>query len=118
MRTSRQRSSHSPEPSHFGHSPQPLPDLHPDLSHFLQNVVTIFLSDEFGMTDKEAGLCVGAKGFAVSVYGLALGWLVDRLGVRRSLLLGSTLSLCEPKPLDPVRHMRCAWFRQPTDLNS
>ena len=39
----------------------------------LQAVQTLFLSDEFGMSDREAGLALGAKGLCASVYGLALG---------------------------------------------
>ncbi|KAJ1482366.1 hypothetical protein T484DRAFT_1897763, partial [Baffinella frigidus] len=56
-------------------------------------VHSIFLSDEFGMSDREAGIAMGAKGLCASVYGIALGWVVDRIGVRRSLLWGCSLSL-------------------------
>ena len=39
----------------------------------VQAVQTIFLSDEFGMSDREAGIALGVKGLCASVYGLALG---------------------------------------------
>ncbi|CAE7866768.1 RRP6, partial [Symbiodinium microadriaticum] len=51
-----------------------------------------YVSDEYGMSDEEAGRLYGAYGFACTGVGLLLGFLIDRLGVRRSMLLGCTCS--------------------------
>ena len=53
---------------------------------------TVFLSAEYGYSDVTAGALYGAWGILVSVYGFFVGFLIDRLGVRRSLLLGGTVS--------------------------
>eukprot|EP00440_Ansanella_granifera_P070676 gb/GFBE01076698.1/.p1 GENE.gb/GFBE01076698.1/~~gb/GFBE01076698.1/.p1 ORF type:complete len:586 (+),score=112.77 gb/GFBE01076698.1/:1-1758(+) len=52
-----------------------------------------FVSDEYGMTDREAGNLYAAYGFACTGFGLVLGFVIDRLGVRRSMLLGCTCSM-------------------------
>ena len=54
--------------------------------------MALYFSDEHGMSDVEAGTLYGLFGVLISVYGLLGGFLIDRLGVRRSLVLGSALS--------------------------
>mmetsp|Transcript_80935 Transcript_80935/g.142749 ORF Transcript_80935/g.142749 Transcript_80935/m.142749 type:complete len:263 (-) Transcript_80935:124-912(-) len=54
-------------------------------------IFTIYLTNEVGFTDLEAGLLYGMYGTLTSVYGLFMGFVVDNLGVRRSLILGSAL---------------------------
>ncbi|EKX54645.1 hypothetical protein GUITHDRAFT_159147 [Guillardia theta CCMP2712] len=63
-------------------------------SYFSMAVVcTIFLSDEFGLNDAQAGFAYGLMGTFSSVYGFVIGFVVDKIGIRRSLLLGCSLSL-------------------------
>ena len=59
----------------------------------VQVVCTIFLSDEFGLNDAQAGFAYGLMGTFSSVYGFVIGFVVDKIGIRRSLLLGCSLSL-------------------------
>ena len=56
-------------------------------------VVTLFLSEDFGYSDVEAGAIYGAWGALVTVYGLASGFVVDNLGVAKSLRVGFLISL-------------------------
>lgn len=53
--------------------------------------MTTYLSDHFGLSDIQAGNLYGFWGFAVSVYAIGLGQVVDFFGVRCALLLGSLL---------------------------
>jgi POT family proton-dependent oligopeptide transporter len=57
----------------------------------LSLALVLFLSETLGYDDTNAGLLYGLYGVVTSLYGLASGWLIDRLGVRRSLLLGAGL---------------------------
>ena len=54
--------------------------------------MTLYFSDEFGMSDQRAGWLFGTWGVLISVYGLLGGCLIDALGVRCSLILGSLIS--------------------------
>lgn len=54
-------------------------------------ILTLYLSSELGFSDSSAGLIYGSYGLLSTVYGFLTGWLIDRLGVRRSLLLGALL---------------------------
>lgn len=54
--------------------------------------LSLYLTD-IGYTDTEAGFWFGAWGLSTSACGIALGSTIDRLGVRRSLLIGATFSL-------------------------
>lgn len=51
-----------------------------------------YVSDEYGMDDAEAGYLYGAYGFFCTAVGLVLGFGIDRLGVRRSMIVGCTCS--------------------------
>lgn len=53
--------------------------------------LTPLLTERFGMTDLEAGAAYSAWGVTAGVVGMAAGPLIDRLGVRRSLVVGGTL---------------------------
>lgn len=53
-----------------------------------------YLSNEFKYDDVTAGTIYGVWGFLSSVAGLAVGPLIDRLGVRRSLLFGFVVGAC------------------------
>ena len=59
----------------------------------LSLILTLFLSDDFGYTDVQAGTIYGAWGALITVYGLATGVVVDNLGVATSLRLGFGVSL-------------------------
>ena len=48
---------------------------------------------EFGLTDLEAGVMYGAYGMLTSLYGFVMGFAVDNLGVKMSLVVGSILQL-------------------------
>jgi MFS family permease len=50
------------------------------------------LSQEFGLGDSAAGTAFAVFGILCTVYGLFLGYVIDRLGVKRSLLISYTVS--------------------------
>jgi proton-dependent oligopeptide transporter, POT family len=63
-------------------------------SYFSFSIVfTLFLSQDFGFSDVQAGALYGLWGALVTLYGLLVGTLVDNMGVSRSLQLGFALSL-------------------------
>lgn len=74
--------------------------------------MTPFLSDELGMSDVAAGWLYGMFGLLTSVYGFVCGGVIDRLGVRRSLLVGAWMSYvartCTALMLLSARSMRHA----------
>jgi len=53
--------------------------------------LTIFLTDEFGVGDEEAGWIYGAYGLATTAFGVICGWFIDYMGVKQSLVVGSLL---------------------------
>jgi MFS family permease len=55
-------------------------------------VFTLFLSDDFGMTDIQAGTIYGAWGALITVFGLFTGTVIDNLGVAKCLRIGFVLS--------------------------
>ena len=55
-------------------------------------VFTLFLSEDFGLSDVEAGTIYGAWGALITVFGLFTGTIIDRLGVAKSLRVGFILS--------------------------
>jgi len=59
----------------------------------LNFILVKFLSEEMGMSDIAAGWVYGGYGTMVCVFGLLVGFLVDNLGVRSSLMLGGVLLL-------------------------
>ena len=63
-------------------------------AHFsLSYVLVLYLSEEFGYSDQSAGWVYGFFGMLISIYGVLVGFLIDRLGVRLALMLGSFLLL-------------------------
>ena len=52
-------------------------------AHFsLSYVLVLYLSEEFGYSDQSAGWVYGFFGMLISIYGVLVGFLIDRLGVR------------------------------------
>ena len=58
----------------------------------LSVVFTLFLSNDIGYTDYEAGTIYGAWGALVTLFGLASGPIIDKLGVSSCLKLGFMIS--------------------------
>lgn len=56
-------------------------------------IFTLFLSEDFGYSDLEAGTWYGAWGALITVYGLVTGVVIDNIGVARSLQIGFLLTL-------------------------
>ena len=55
--------------------------------------MTLYLSQEFGFSDSQAGWTYGLMGMLTSVYGFFIGFLIDNLGVKYSLVFGFGLLL-------------------------
>lgn len=53
----------------------------------------MFLSDDFGMSDVQAGTVYGAWGALITIFGLFTGTVIDNLGVAKCLRIGFVLSL-------------------------
>jgi len=51
-----------------------------------------FLSEELNFTDEEAGDLYSVYGLLCTVVGLQMGYVIDRLGVRRSAMIGTVAS--------------------------
>jgi proton-dependent oligopeptide transporter, POT family len=58
----------------------------------ISQVLVIYLHEEFGLSDMAAGGAYGLWGAAITFWGLSASWLNDNLGVRKSLLVGFTIS--------------------------
>jgi dipeptide/tripeptide permease len=58
----------------------------------ISQILVIYLHTEFGVGDIEAGVAYGSWGLAITLWGLLTAWINDNLGVRRSLLVGFSLS--------------------------
>lgn len=56
-------------------------------------VLTLFLSQEFNLSDMDAGWTYGMYGVASTFYGIVCGWVIDFLGVRLSLLIGAIIGV-------------------------
>ena len=59
----------------------------------LSYVLVLYLSEEFGYSDQGAGWVYGFFGMLISLYGVLVGFIIDQLGVKRSLVFGSVLLL-------------------------
>lgn len=55
--------------------------------------LTLYMSDNFGFTDTQAGAVYATWGVAAAIAGTVAGPLIDKLGVRTSLIVGSVVSL-------------------------
>jgi len=61
-------------------------------SYFSMSVILVlYMSEEFLLTDMQAGTIYGLFGMCTSASGFAVGFLVDNLGVKKSLQLGLCL---------------------------
>eukprot|EP01039_Chlorochromonas_danica_P000367 gene367-396_t len=58
----------------------------------LSQILVIYLHNEFGCSDVEAGTAYGLWGASIILWGFSTSCFNDQLGVRRSLLLGFTMS--------------------------
>lgn len=56
-------------------------------------VYTHYLTEEFGMTDQQAGNLYALYGLLCTVIGILMGVSIDRLGVRKALILGCVCNL-------------------------
>lgn len=54
-------------------------------------ILTMFLTQDFGMSDTAAGWAYGLYGVMSTVFGFICGWLIDYMGVRASLLIGAVV---------------------------
>jgi len=53
-----------------------------------------YISEEFGLDDEQAGNLYAAYGLMSTVFGISMGFLIDRMGVRRSMMFGCMMSFC------------------------
>lgn len=58
----------------------------------LSQILVIYMHTEFGVSDLEAGAAYGMWGASITLGGLLMSWINDNLGVRKSLLVGFTIS--------------------------
>ena len=62
-------------------------------SYFSFSIIfTLYLSDEFHYNDIQAGTYYGFYGAMITIYGLLTGFIVDNIGVSKSLRLGFIIS--------------------------
>eukprot|EP00929_Paragymnodinium_shiwhaense_P113911 TRINITY_DN82215_c0_g1_i1.p1 TRINITY_DN82215_c0_g1~~TRINITY_DN82215_c0_g1_i1.p1 ORF type:complete len:522 (+),score=65.78 TRINITY_DN82215_c0_g1_i1:254-1819(+) len=62
--------------------------------HFSFSITfTLFITDEFGYSDEEAGVAYGLSGALTSGFGLVIGFAIDNWGVRKSLIIGFAVLL-------------------------
>lgn len=57
----------------------------------LSLILTVYLTDEFGMSDYAAGWAYGTYGVMSTLFGIVCGWFIDYCGVRLALLLGAVV---------------------------
>lgn len=60
----------------------------------LSQVLVIYLHNEFGTSDIEGGFVYGMWGICITFWGLVTSFINDSLGVRRSLMVGFSISFC------------------------
>ena len=61
-------------------------------AYFSQSLILPLYLNSFGISDIDAGWMIGTYGVLISVFGFGVGMLVDNLGVRKSLMIGSMIS--------------------------
>jgi MFS family permease len=80
-------------------------------------ILTMFLSQEFRLTDTEAGIVYGVMGSLTSIYGLLVGFSIDKMGVRKSLIIGTTITIISRTALtittSPFVLYLCVFFGLP-----
>jgi MFS family permease len=67
--------------------------LHGFLYYSVVIILPLFISEEFGYSDIEAGLIFGSMGASFTVFGIILGTTVDKIGVKYTEII-SGVSLC------------------------
>lgn len=60
----------------------------------ISQILVIYMHNEFSISDIEAGTVYGLWGAAITFWGLLTSWINDNLGVRKSLLVGFSISCC------------------------
>jgi len=73
------------------------------------NILTLFLGQSLRMPDQTAGLTVSFYTGSISIGAMVLGPLVDRLGVRRTILLGFLLSVTGRSLLAAAPALPSSW---------
>jgi len=58
----------------------------------LSQILVIYLHTEYGLSDVVAGTVYGTWGLSITLWGLSTAFLNDKMGVRRSLIIGCTVS--------------------------
>lgn len=71
-------------------------------------VLTMFLTQEFGMSDSAAGWAYGMYGVMSTIFGFVCGWVIDYMGVRVSLLVGAVVGAIARFVLTFTRSRRTA----------
>jgi dipeptide/tripeptide permease len=74
------------------------------------NILTLFLGQSLRMSDRTAGLTVSFFTGVISISTVFLGPVVDRLGVRRAIVLGFALSLAGRVVLAAAPALPASWF--------
>mmetsp|Transcript_32935 Transcript_32935/g.71897 ORF Transcript_32935/g.71897 Transcript_32935/m.71897 type:complete len:488 (+) Transcript_32935:176-1639(+) len=78
--------------------------------YILAYELVVFLSEEYGFTDQEAGWCYGVHNTLVSVYGFAIGTWIDNVGVKWSLTCGFFILFCSRIALTCVSSIHALLF--------
>lgn len=76
----------------------------------ISQILVIYLHDEFGASDLEAGTAYGLWGASITFWGLVASWINDNLGVRRSLLIGFCFSFFSTMMLALARKKILVYF--------
>ena len=62
------------------------------MGYFLVSLtLSLYLTDEHGFGDANAGSLYGVLGMLISLYTFPVGWFIDRFGIKRSLVYGALL---------------------------
>eukprot|EP00298_Acanthocystis_sp_HF-20_P002469 c12885_g1_i1.p1 GENE.c12885_g1_i1~~c12885_g1_i1.p1 ORF type:complete len:485 (-),score=167.01 c12885_g1_i1:69-1523(-) len=54
-------------------------------------IMVLYLSHDFGFDDEDAAWIYGAYGMAISVFSIILGWIVDVIGVKFTLIIAHVI---------------------------
>ena len=73
-------------------------------------VYVLMLEEEYGMDDVGASTAYAVFGLAVSVYGILFGWTVDKLRVRKAIVLYVTLGVISKAVLGLVPSPVTMWI--------
>lgn len=79
-------------------------------------ILALYLSNDLGFSDTGAGAAYGFFGMMISAISLGTGWVVDRLGPKRSIVLGSAVVTVGRVILATTESDRVAWVTLVTVL--